>query len=265
MPNALIVEDEPEANKLLSMLVQLRGYHTDSAFTGGEALDKIERDPPDIVFLDLMLPDISGYDVCSALKTQKATALIPVVIVTARVAADNRIQSCCIGADQYVPKPYTPDQIFQAMADAGEWRRRVEEEGCTGEIQFESNDEGESLRHVAQLRSQLLAVTTIDVDTAYRVSESLRQLCSQADAWGQAHGERVVAALDYRIEPGRLVLTLRDIAGWFSDDPRPPAERWSGPVLVGQFEDVSAERPGGPVTLVVRLPDEKPTNGQAAH
>ena len=68
MPTALIVEDEPEANKLLSMLVQLRGYRTDSAFTGGEALEKVDREPPDIVFLDLMLPDINGYEVCQALK-----------------------------------------------------------------------------------------------------------------------------------------------------------------------------------------------------
>ncbi len=67
MPKALIVEDEPEANELLAMLVQLRGYQTDSAFTGGEALIKAEQARPDIVFLDLMLPDLNGYDVCRAL------------------------------------------------------------------------------------------------------------------------------------------------------------------------------------------------------
>src|SRR3954454_17984312 len=90
MPTALIVEDVPEANKLLSMLVQLRGYRTDSAFTGSEALEKIGHSPPDIVFLDLMLPDINGYEVCKSLKSLKATSPIPVVMVTARVAAENR-------------------------------------------------------------------------------------------------------------------------------------------------------------------------------
>src|SRR6478672_3266223 len=118
MPTALIVEDEPEANHLLSMLVQLRGYRTESAFTGGEALEKVDRQPPDIVFLDLMLPDINGYEVCKTLKTQKATSLIPIVMVTARIAAENRLQSFRVGADDYIPKPYTPDQIFRAMADA---------------------------------------------------------------------------------------------------------------------------------------------------
>ena len=68
MPTALIVEDEPEANKLLAMLLQLRGYRTESAFSGAEALEKIRDHAPDVVFLDLMLPDMDGYEVCRSLK-----------------------------------------------------------------------------------------------------------------------------------------------------------------------------------------------------
>ena len=77
MPTALIVEDEPEANHLLAMLVQLRGYRTDSAYTGGEALEKVRSQPPDIVFLDLMLPDINGYEVCKSIKARRTTSLHP--------------------------------------------------------------------------------------------------------------------------------------------------------------------------------------------
>ncbi|HEY2158416.1 MAG TPA: response regulator [Isosphaeraceae bacterium] len=92
MPTALIVEDEPAANQLLSMLVQLRGYATDSAFSGGEAIEKADGGHPDLVFLDLMLPDINGYEVCEAIKGRRSTTDIPVVMVTARVAGENRIQ-----------------------------------------------------------------------------------------------------------------------------------------------------------------------------
>src|SRR5262245_13126556 len=111
MPTALIVEDEPEANKLLAMLVKLRGFQTVSAFTGNEAIEKAGECDPDVVFLDLMLPDINGYEVCRVLKSRQPTSAIPVVIVTARVAADNRLESFSNGADDYIPKPYTPDQI----------------------------------------------------------------------------------------------------------------------------------------------------------
>ncbi|HEU5116344.1 MAG TPA: response regulator, partial [Isosphaeraceae bacterium] len=63
MPTALIVDDEPEANKLLSMLVRLRGYETLSAYSGEEALSTAKTMHPDVVFLDLMLPDRHGFEV----------------------------------------------------------------------------------------------------------------------------------------------------------------------------------------------------------
>ena len=87
MPTALIVEDEPAANDLLSALVQLRGYRTDSAFTGTEALEKIGRRTPDVVFLDLMLPDIHGLEVCQSLKADESSRKATVVVVTARIEA----------------------------------------------------------------------------------------------------------------------------------------------------------------------------------
>ena len=76
MPTALIVEDEPEANKLLGMLVRLRGFQIRSAFTGKEALRQVEAALPDVVFLDLMLPDLNGYEICRVLKSAKETSLL---------------------------------------------------------------------------------------------------------------------------------------------------------------------------------------------
>src|SRR5262245_9635702 len=126
MPNALIVEDEPQANQLLSRLVQLRGYQTESAFSGGEALDRAADRRPDVVFLDLMLPDTDGYAVCRALKARPETSTVPVVMVTARLADESRAQSYQAGAQEFVPKPYLPNQIFDALAAADAWRRDLE-------------------------------------------------------------------------------------------------------------------------------------------
>ena len=125
MPTALIVEDEPEANKLLSMLVRLRGYRTLSAFTGQEALAMVQGERPDVVFLDLMLPDINGFEVCQAIKSSPHSQTVPVVMVTARLAEENRAKSLQFGADEFIPKPYTPNQIFQALATADAMRNRA--------------------------------------------------------------------------------------------------------------------------------------------
>ncbi|MDB5350946.1 MAG: response regulator with CheY-like receiver domain and winged-helix DNA-binding domain [Planctomycetota bacterium] len=124
MPTALIVEDEPEANRLLSMLIQLRGYSTRSAFTGQEAIAVVEGlDPPDVVFLDLMLPDTNGFEVCRQIKSRPQSCAIPVVMVTARLVEENRARSAQVGADGFIPKPYTPNQIFDALASADAIRR----------------------------------------------------------------------------------------------------------------------------------------------
>src|ERR1700677_4494190 len=148
MPTALIVEDEPQANKLLSMLVQLRGYSTESAFTGSEALEKVRNRVPDVVFLDLMLPDLDGYEVCRALKSSGTTSQVPIVIVTARVAAENRIESFHAGADDYVPKPYTPDQIFDALDESSARGRESTLSRIEGEVVLDGRDDGETLRRL---------------------------------------------------------------------------------------------------------------------
>jgi CheY-like chemotaxis protein len=115
MPIALIVEDEPEANLLLSMLIRLKGYQTESAYTGGEALALARDHHPDVVFLDLMLPDINGFEVCTRLKSDRQTEEIPVVMVTARLESESRERSFEVGASEFIPKPYTPSQIFAAL------------------------------------------------------------------------------------------------------------------------------------------------------
>jgi CheY-like chemotaxis protein len=258
MPTALIVEDEPEANKLLSMLVQLRGYGTVSAYNGGEALTRVDLQPPDIVFLDLMLPDISGYEVCKALKSRKSTALIPVVMVTARVALENRLESFCVGADQYIPKPYTPDQIFEAMDDADHWRRQVDTAGGEFELAFGANDDGETLRRLAQLRSLMFANTPLNAERTCAVNEALREIWQDANAWAVHAGVSCPASLSYKTESEGVLLTLRDLSGWFSDDPIPPVVRWPEAIAHGRFDEVRPGEHGASVTFVVRFPEATP-------
>ena len=154
MPTALIVEDEPQANKLLSMLVQLHGYATESAYTGSEALEKVRERVPDVVFLDLMLPDRDGYEICRALKSSGTTSLVPVVIVTARIAAENRIESFHAGADDYVPKPYTPDQIFEALDQSNDCRKARTPARLQGDVVLDGRDDGETLRRLAAKRER---------------------------------------------------------------------------------------------------------------
>jgi DNA-binding response OmpR family regulator len=238
MPKALIVEDEPEANELLAMLVQLRGYETVSAFNGQEAIELAGLDRPDLVFLDLMLPDLNGYEVCRLLKSSRKTSAIPIVIVTARLADENRIEGFRLGATEYVPKPYTPDQIFGAMAEADTWRSKLERAELHGIIRFDAGSEMTHLREISRLWSLLLDRTSISEDAARTLHRTLVELASRAGAWGLRSGVGRVASLDYRCDSSGLILNLRDESGWFSADSPLGLEGLGGLIDRGHFDEV---------------------------
>ena len=253
MPKALIVEDEPEANELLAMLVQLRGYQTDSAFTGGEALEKVERARPDIVFLDLMLPDINGYDVCRKLKGSRETSSIPVVMVTARLAAENRLQGFRVGATDFVPKPYTPDQIFGAMAHADAWSKKLAEGGIEGTIKFDARGDVAHLRDITRLWSLLLEHTPLSEEVVRGLDQVLVDLALRAVDWGCRGGHGLVATLHYRWDHEGVTLTLRDESGWFAaDSPRKP-EGLGGLIARGRFDEVACNESAGQVVMARRF------------
>ncbi len=120
MPTALIVDDEPQASQLLARVVALRGYETFTAPDAASARRFVSEHRPDLILLDLMLPDESGIDVCRSLKTEPATRGIAVIIVTARRLEQCRDECLQAGASLIVTKPYTPDQIFRALEQAGQ-------------------------------------------------------------------------------------------------------------------------------------------------
>lgn len=246
MPTALIVEDEPQANKLLAMLLHLRGYQTESAFSGSEALEIIHDRAPDVVFLDLMLPDMDGYTVCRALKSAAGVSVIPVVIVTARLTAENRIESYAAGADDYVPKPYTPDQIFEALEQSISWKDHLDDPRLEGEVALDARDDGEALRQLAHLRRLLLSRSGIEPAEVERIGAVIRSIWASIDAWSRQRQEERVATLTYALTAEALTLTFLDEASWLA------SARAEGSLQVPAdvFDEVSGDATGRTLTLV---------------
>jgi DNA-binding response OmpR family regulator len=241
MPTALIVEDEPQANKLLAMLLALRGYQTQSAFQGAEALEKTRSHLPDVVFLDLMLPDMHGYDVCRSIKASGSSALVPVVIVTARITAENRIASFGVGADDYIPKPYTPDQIFDALEQSQAWKDQFATPELSGQVPLDVRDDGETLRHLALLRRLMQARGCVGHEQAQRLSAAITALWSKVDAWSRGRSMDQVATLAYSLTPRSLTLTLHDEAGWLPESPELHPGRLAGSPIEAPFDQIIAE------------------------
>jgi DNA-binding response OmpR family regulator len=111
----LIVEDDPEINQLLSAYAELAGFEPDSALGGHDALTASASGTHSLVLLDLMLPDMDGFEVARRMKAAPATAGVPVVILTALTSDVSRKQAEDVGAAHYMTKPFDPDELIQLM------------------------------------------------------------------------------------------------------------------------------------------------------
>ena len=104
----LVVEDEKDIQELVRYNLAKEGYAVRCMTTGEEALRAIRASVPDLVILDLMLPGISGLDVCRSIKNDQATRLVPVVMLTAKGEEADIVSGLELGADDYVTKPFSP-------------------------------------------------------------------------------------------------------------------------------------------------------------
>jgi two-component system phosphate regulon response regulator PhoB len=109
--NILIVEDESDVTDLLALNLRKAGFKTTAAADGGSALQKARDDRPDFIILDLMLPKMSGLEVCRILKSDTATSHIPILMLTAKAEEIDRIVGLEFGADDYVTKPFSPREV----------------------------------------------------------------------------------------------------------------------------------------------------------
>lgn len=115
-PRILIVDDNPEACRVFSMMLAMQGYRTEIASNGLEALARIHRNPPDLIVLDLNLPGIRGDDVCREVRASRKLRHIPIILVTGHLDERGNVVSSDCG-DAFFPKPVKLDEMLAAMSD----------------------------------------------------------------------------------------------------------------------------------------------------
>lgn len=108
----LIVDDEKDIVKLLDYNLKKENFRTIAAYNGNKALELAGREHPDVVILDLMLPDVDGLEVCRMLKKDAKTSSIPIVMLTAKGQEADKIVGLELGADDYVTKPFSPRELI---------------------------------------------------------------------------------------------------------------------------------------------------------
>jgi two-component system phosphate regulon response regulator PhoB len=107
----LVVDDEPDLLELVQFNLTQAGYQVDTAQTGTRALERLRQAPPDLLLLDLMLPDFSGTEICKRVRADARLADLPIIMLTAKAEEIDRVVGFELGADDYVSKPFSPREL----------------------------------------------------------------------------------------------------------------------------------------------------------
>ena len=187
----LVVDDEEDVVSLLRSNLERAGYAVNSALDGPSALDRA-RERPDLILLDVMLPGLTGLEVLRQLKNENATAVIPVILLTACGAESDRVSGLELGADDYVSKPFSPRELIlriqsilrRTRAQAGERPRRA------GLIAFDE------ARHQIMIRGRSVDLTVVEFKILRVLLEKLGHVLSREQLIAQVWG--VDAEIDHR-------------------------------------------------------------------
>jgi len=254
---ALIVEDEKELGELLAAHLRQWGYDPHVLMEGKGAVDWVRRNKPELVLLDLMLPDVDGYSICEDLKLDRETNLIPVVMVTALSGKDDRARGLEVGANQYVCKPFTPTELHDAIQAAFARVDDLKRNGTDGEIHFRLRSDTHHLEELNHLLGSLFLFSGLTQHQVKQLTTAVRELGTNAIEWGhKKQADRIVDVV-YRIDPQKVTLVIRDSGSGFNPTNLPHAASDEDPVSHLDIRQELGLREGGFGILMSRgLVDE---------
>lgn len=206
----LVVDDDPRNVRLLEGIFRTAGYAVDKAHSGAEALDLIAQTPPDLVLLDVMMPGMSGHDVCVRLKGDEKTRPIPVVLVTSLSSTEDKVEGLDLGADDFVSKPVNRLELLAKTRSLLRIKTLHDEVTRAKEELERKNQE---LLRLEQLKESLVQMIVHDLKNPLTAIMGNLSLVLQSPAATPAKTEhRLGVALESTRIMMRMILDLLDIS-----------------------------------------------------
>jgi two-component system phosphate regulon response regulator PhoB len=217
MPRILIVEDEQDLAGLLDYNLKQAGFETEVALSGASALTKLRNNRPDLLLLDIMLPDIPGTEVARLVKEDPELRQIAVVMVTAKGQESDRVQGLELGADDYMVKPFSVRELVLRVKAV--LRRGVPE---TGESLVAGTISLDVTRHEVRVENQIVELTALEFRLLRTMMERPGRVQTRevllSDVWG-IEAEVVTRTVDTHIKrlreklgpAGDIIETVRGV------------------------------------------------------
>jgi len=185
MKTVLIIEDEKDLAELVAFNLEKEGFRPLIASYGVMGLEKARADSPDLILLDLMLPDMPGTELCKALKSSDKTSRIPVIMLTARGEEIDRVVGFEVGADDYVLKPFSTRELLLRVKAV---LRRAAPEGAKGKVFIIGAVSIDTDRHTVNVAGRLTELSAIEFKLLLTLAERQGRVQSRdqllRDVWG---------------------------------------------------------------------------------
>mgnify|MGYP000888484200 CR=1 FL=1 len=243
--NVLIIEDERDQAELAAQVLQFHGHESAIAVTGREGLARIQQSAPDLILLDLMLPDLNGYEVCRCIRGDFATLGIPIVMVTALTDLRQRAMGFRVGANAYVTKPYSPSELIDGIAQAWEWREKLRQKRLHGEIHVEIKSEAGFLQEVNEFLTNLSLATPLTRDQVMHLRQAIMEMGSNAIEWGNQKRAEALVCISYRIFEDHVEIVVKDEGPGFDRSRLAHAARPEDPISHLDVRERLGLREGG--------------------
>lgn len=223
----LVIEDEPDLVEIISYNLNRDGFKVIAATRGDDGLELIRQQGPALVILDLMLPGIDGLEICQRMKADRETSEIPIIMVSARGEESDVVLGLGLGADDYLPKPFSPRELLARVKAV--LRRGKIQNGETKERVSHGDLSVDRSRHEVKIKNQAVELTATEFRLLFQLASSPGRVFSREQLLNHAIGDGVVVIernIDVHVRAirkkldvyGDLIETVRGIGYRFNLD-----------------------------------------------
>ncbi len=169
----LVIEDDRDISELIAYNLEREGYEIACLYDGSQAIDFVHKRKPELIILDLMLPEVDGIEICRALKSDANTKHIPIVMLTAKSEEADVVVGLQMGADDYIPKPFSPKVLVARIKAMARRTAELQLSSVTAENLRSFGDfKMDLLKHKISFKGQEVKLTSIEFDIVEFLSRS---------------------------------------------------------------------------------------------
>ena len=216
-PKILVVDDDPAINEMLTIVLDAEGFQTESVSDGADAVPAFRSSNPDLILLDLMLPNMNGVDICREIRKESA---VPIVMLTAKTDTVDVVLGLESGADDYITKPFKPKELVARIRAR---LRRTDDEPTDvlsiGDLTIDVP------QHMVTRDGQEIALTPLEFDLLLEMARRPNQVHTReellANVWGyhnasdtrlvNVHVQRLRSKIEHDPENPEIILTVRGV------------------------------------------------------